>query len=221
MAVWSVEVVGLAEAKGAVKGVSDRAGGRKSARPVMKFIGEEMLARTQARMRRGLDVEGRPFKRSRRAASEGGQTLWERGALAASANYTARDDGVDLYSSDRRARVHFLGLEIRPKAGKKYLTIPLRAAGGAGARRDRTVSPLANRTGARASHYSKKSTFVREVRGKLFIFQKLGDGKIRALFLLVRRSKQVERKWLGFGAGDLEMASQAWGRWVADGSVGL
>lgn len=206
------QILGLPEAKGAVAKVRS---GVSDTRLARKFIGEEMLARTQQRLRRGIDVHGRPFKPSHRVKKEGGQTLWDDGGLAASVNYSLTSDGLDLYSSDKRARVHFLGLVIRPKNGK-YLTIPLRAPGGAYARKDRFVSGNANRTGARASHYSKKSTFFKTFGDRLYLMQKTGDGKLRALFLLVRSVKMPKREWLGYSQDDLEMAMRVLG----DGIVG-
>ncbi len=175
----------------------------------LKFIGEEMLLRTHKRMRAGIDVDGRAFARSRRAEQSGGQTLFDRGALAASVNYEANATTLDLFSSDKRARVHQEGLEIRPKKAK-FLTIPLRARGGLFS--GPALDTQANRTGARASHF-KNTFFLR--RGRfLLLMQKTGDKTLRALFLLVRSIREKKREWLGYSPADQEMAGEVLGRHI-------
>lgn len=188
------------------------AGRMRDTRTARKFIGEEQLARNQRRIRAGIDVDGKRFTPSRRVQMSGGQTLVDRGRLAASLNYDTPGENLDLYSSDKRARVHWEGREIKPTGGRKFLTIPLRARGGMHS--GDGIDIRANRTGARASHFSKKTTFFRWVRGRLFLFQRTEARGIRALFLLVRSVKMPERKWFGFSSEDLEMASQVLGRHV-------
>lgn len=192
-------MAGLAPTSAFVAGAAQR---MANPGPALRFIGEQQLTRNTRRLAAGVDVDGRTFKRSRR----GGKTLWQTGALAASMNYQVGAKHLDYFSTDKRARVHYEGLEIRPKAGKKFLTIPLRAEGGmfAGA----GVSANANRLGDRAGHYARKSTFFAWRNSKLFLFQKTGKGTIRALFLLVRKVQMVRRKWMGFSAEDVELANQ-------------
>jgi phage gpG-like protein len=172
--------------------------------PARKFVGEEMLLRTQRRLSGGVDVNGRPFKPSRRAEMFGGQTLFDRGTLAASANYDTPGTDLELFSSDKRARVHQEGLEIRPKKGT-FLTIPLRARGGIFEGAISGVSVKANRTGARAGHYG--DTFIKRFGDRAYIMQRVGGKKLRALFLLLRSVKMPKREWLGFSPDDMEMAA--------------
>lgn len=186
---------------------ADRAG--DLGRP-LRWIGEEMLARTQLRMRAGTDIHGRPFTPSKRVSRDGGQTLWNRGALAASANYSVSGDTLELFSSDVRARIHNEGGTILPKKAK-WLTIPLRAVGGYGKTTDVAASP--NRSGRRARDY--KNTFFRRRGNKLFLCQTTESGAVRVLFLLVRSVRIPKREWLGFGADDEAMAIQKIGEYVA------
>jgi hypothetical protein len=171
-------------------------------RPALKDSAEEMLARTQRRMRAGVDVHGRPFTRSRGGAGRGGQTLWDRGVLAASAQYSVTRDAFDLFSSDKRARVLQEGETITPK-NSQFLTIPIRARGGMFGQRD--VAAIGNRTGTRARHY--KNTFFLRRGERLLLMQKTPGGALRALFLLVRSVKLPRREWLGFNSADLDMVA--------------
>lgn len=199
---------GVSEARGFLRTAADRM--RRPERE-LKLAGEEMLARTQRRMRAGLDVEGKPFVRSKRSERAGGQTLWDRGALAASASYATTRDVLELFSSDKRALVHYEGATITPKRAK-FLTIPLRARGGmfAGG-----VVAQDNRRGDRARHY--KGTFFLRRGGRLFLMQRLpgeGRGRIRALFILLKKVQLPARRWLGFGRADVEMVAERLGRSV-------
>jgi hypothetical protein len=169
-------------------------------RPALKSAGEGMIVQTQRRMRAGLDVHGKPFARSRGAELRGGQTLWSRGELASSVQYalTLRVghllSSFDLFSTDKRARVHQEGLKIVPKSAK-FLTIPLRGRGGMFGQRD--VSPTSNRTGSKARHF--KNTFFLRRGANLLLMQhtgKEGKGSLRALFLLVRSVQMKKREWL-------------------------
>lgn len=200
------QIDGLDRAREFLAGASRR---MRNPEAALRLIGEAMLVSTQRRMRAGLDVDGKPFVRSRRAESGGGQTLWDRGALVSSVNYSVRPDGLVLFSSDKRAAVHYDGRTITPKRAS-FLTIPLRARGGMYAGR---VVATGNRRGDRARHY--QNTFFLRRGGRLFLMQRLpgeGRGRIRALFLLLRSVRLPRRKWLGFTRGDLEMVSQRLGR---------
>lgn len=183
---------GAPEAKAMVAGAADRA-----ARPerVLKNLGDAEITRNHHNIEAGKDTDGRPFKKSRRASMFGGQTMFHSAELADSVNYTVKQGELELYSTSRRARVHYDGETITPKNGR-YLTIPLRAKGGVFAGVGLDVQ--ANRRGTRARHY--KNTFFARRGGKLFMFQKVGgkdSNKVRALYLLVTSSKLPARKWMG------------------------
>jgi hypothetical protein len=182
----------------------------RSAKSALAFLGEEEILRNSRRLRSGVDVDGVPFKPSRRAGESGGQTLSQTGALGASMNYAAADKQLDLYSTDKRARVHYEGLEVRPKKGM-FLTIPLRAGAGMFGGAMFGLDVKANRLGDRAGHYSKSSTFFAWRGGKLFLFQKTSSKTIRALFLLVRSVQMPARRWFGFSKDDLELATKVLG----------
>lgn len=195
-------LTGAQEVKNFLNGTAQRF---RKPRPGLKFIGEELQLSTARRMAAGVDVDGRPFKPSRRAEREGGQTLFSNGALANSVHYTARETDADYFSTDKRSRVHQEGLAITPKAGKQFLTIPLRATGGVfgGA-----VDIKGNRAGDRASHYSRASTFFLRKHGRLLLMQRTGKNAIRALFLLVRSVRMPRRQWFGFSGADLAMVDR-------------
>ena len=181
------------------------------------LIGEEMLLRTAERFARGIGPDGKPWKRSRRADRSGGQTLNDSGVLASRTAYDVKGtDDLDLFSWDKRARVHQLGLPITPTDGHEFLTIPLRARGGSYEAPERAVAPRKGRDGRRARDYGARSTFIARVRGRLFIFQKLGDGAVRALFLLVRSVVMPARPFLGFSDDDLAMALRIFADFLGD-----
>jgi hypothetical protein len=207
-----LQASGIAETRGFIASAAAR---MRNTRPVRKFIGEEMLFRTQRRLRSGVDINGNAFTPSRRVEKFGGQTLWDRGQLAASVNYDTPGEDLELFSSDKRARVHQEGLEIRPKGGKQFLTIPLRARGGLFEGAIGGVDVKANRTGARGGHYGVGSTFIKRFGDRAYIFQKVDGKRIRALFLLLRSVKMKKREWLGFGPSDLDMAVSKLGAHVA------
>jgi len=196
------QIGGLREVRSFLSGAAAR---MRNTRPARKNAGEEMLVRTQRRMRAGVDINGVPFKPSRRVEKFGGQTLWDKGAMAASANYDTPDQDLELFSTDKRSRVHQEGLEIKPKKGQ-FLTIPLRARGGLFEGAIGGVDVQANRTGARAGHYA--NTFIKRFGDRLYIFQKIaGSKRIRALFLLLRSVKMPKREWLGFSEADVSMVA--------------
>ncbi len=200
-----LEVTGLRDAQEAVRRLGLAA---RDTRAVRREIGEEMLLRTERRFARGVGPDGKPWKRSRRAERKGGQTLSKSGTLKSRVAYDVSGEDLDLYSWDKRARVHQLGLTIEPTDGHQYLTIPLRAEGGGFATPETPVVTRKGRDGRKAAHYKAAKagvgrTWVARVRGKLYIFQATGDHAVRALFLLVRSVTMIARPFLGFGEDDL------------------
>lgn len=189
-----LEKKGDREAARFLRGAAKRA---RNPRQALVDVGEEFVTDHQKRLRAGIDVDGRPFKRSRAAAGRGGQTLWNRGELASSVDYRATSTHLDGYSTDPRARTHNEGLLITPKKGK-FLTIPLRATMEESRQKFLGLTVRSNRTGSGLRHY--KGVFFRRSRGRLFAMQRVGGGKtgrLRALFLLVRSQQMVQRKWFG------------------------
>ncbi|MGZ5445271.1 MAG: phage virion morphogenesis protein [Thermoanaerobaculia bacterium] len=179
----------------AAKFLRGAAGRARNPRAALLDVGEEMILDHQQRLRRGVDVDGRAFKRSRAAAQRGGQTLLDKGELANSVDYRATSSYLDAYSTDPRARTHNEGLLLRPKKGQ-FLTIPLRATMEESRQRFLGLVVRGNRTGARIRDY--KDVFFRRSRGRLFAMQEIGkSGRIRALFLLVRSLQMTKRKWFG------------------------
>lgn len=185
-------------------------------RVALKLSGEELLVRNAQRLRRGVDVEGRPIKKSGRVNRQGGQTLVDRGAYAASWNYQVPDGKtLDYFSSDKRARVLRGDIpEIKPKNGK-FLTIPLRARGGLFEGAFGGVDVKGNRTGARAGHYDAKSTFVKRFGSRLYVMQRTEGGRLRAIFLLLKSVKTVKRDVPGIGSSDMTMVVENIGSHVA------
>lgn len=170
----------------------------KDLRAPSKLAGEEMIVRTQDRMAKGLDIHGRPFKKSRRSSVLGRPTLGGSDrSMANSAHYAVAGNGLDWYSTHIGAAVHQEGKTIKPK-NRKWLTIPLRAIGGNN--ETAGLSMKANRSGKRALDF--KGTFFLRSRGRLFLMQKLDGKKLRALFLLVKSMTMKKNEWFGFTAGD-------------------
>jgi phage gpG-like protein len=206
---FQVDLGGLAPVRDAIRRLGLRSG--DTLRP-RRSIGEEMLHRTAERMRRGVDPDGNAWKRSRRAERDGGQTLVHTGTLASRNAYDTPGADLQLYSWDKRSRVHQLGLKIEPKHGE-YLTIPLRATGGLAEEPSRPVRANKGRDGRLSRHYARGSTFIARRNGKLFIFQHVGEHQVRALYLLVRSAQMVARPYLGFGDDDLAMVLAVFGNW--------
>jgi hypothetical protein len=178
-------------------------------RPASKDIGEALRNSHKRRLAAGLDVNGRPLHSSASLLSGGRALGGPLGRFGRSLNYAiAGDGGLEFFSTFKGAAVFQRGGEIRPGPGKKFLTIPMRAKGGAFAIKGERSSLNANRPGARARDY--KDTFFRRVRGKLYLFQKTpsasGTGaKIRALFLLVRSVRMPKNEWFGLTRKDEAM----------------
>lgn len=210
-----VEIAGLEDIQRRIAQLGDRFTPRMLRRP-SAFVGAEMVVRTKERLGKGVDVHGMPL-RSQRSKQLGLRPLGGAdGSFARSVQWAIANDGVDLYSTFVGAGVAFRGDTITPKKAK-YLTIPLRARGGDNARADRALTIAKNRTGRRAAHYSRKSTFIRRTAGgKLIIFQKEPSGAIRALFLLVKKVRYPKNEWLGYSADDQKMAIEQFGKFIGE-----
>ncbi|OUM99980.1 MAG: phage virion morphogenesis protein [Firmicutes bacterium ZCTH02-B6] len=92
--------------------------GRLSFLGLHQEVGEALVTSTRLRFRHGVDPEGNRWPPSRRAQSEGGQTLRDTGLLANSIHYQAGGRHVEVGTNDKRARVHQEGLEIRAKRAR-------------------------------------------------------------------------------------------------------
>lgn len=210
-----VEVMGLEPVQRAIARLGDRFTPNSLRRPAA-FVGAEMVVRTKRRLGQGVDVHGMPLKsqRSRRLGLKplGGAD----GDFGKSVHWAIASDGVDLYSTFVGAGVAQRGDTITPKRAK-YLTIPLRARGGDNARADRALTLVRNRTGRRAAHYLRTTTFIRRTAGgKLIIFQKEPSGAIRALFLLLKKVRYPKNEWLGYSADDQKMAVDQFAKFLGD-----
>ena len=85
---------------------------------LMATIGETLVSGTIKRFADEEDPQGQKWKKSRRAAEEGGQTLTETARLRKSIDYAATPDKVMVGSNVTYARIHQFGGTIKPKKGK-------------------------------------------------------------------------------------------------------
>src|SRR5688500_15215022 len=108
---------GKNEAQAELRGVMGR---MRDTSPALRFVGEETILTNTRRLRAGMDVDGKPMKKSRRAERSGGQTLFDRGQLVASQNTEVSKNVLEYFSTDPRARVHYEGGTIRPRPPKKF-----------------------------------------------------------------------------------------------------
>jgi phage virion morphogenesis protein len=208
----AIEIKGLAEVQAAIRRLGLAANDTRRARAE---VGEEMLVRTERRFAEERGPDGEKWKPSRRSELGRGKTLSQTGTLRGRIAYDTRStEDLELYSWDKRARVHQLGLTITPKPGHEYLTIPL----------DETEVAIVSgevkkgRDGRRARHYS--GTFVARIHGRLFIMQRLSEGVVRSLFLLVRSVTMSARPFLGFNDDDLAMAMDIFARFFGAAFTG-
>ena len=213
-----LEIIGLRAAQEAINRLGLAA---KDTRTVRADIGEEMLRRIEKRFATETGPDGERWKRSRRAEREGGQTLRQTNALRSSIHYDVSDGNLNLYSSDKKARVHQLGLSIYPKPGHQYLTIPLRAEGGEFGEPEKSTLSRKGRDRRRAAHYNVADegvgrTWVARVHGKLYLFQATGEHTVRALFLLVGSVTMIARPFLGFGQDDIAMVIAMLSEYLGD-----
>lgn len=97
-------------------------------RPAFDEIGSYMEASTIRRFETESGPGGSPWRKSRRAARQGGQTLTDSGRLRASITHNVLADGVEVGTNVVYAAIHQLGgrtppRTIRPKR-KKALYFP-------------------------------------------------------------------------------------------------
>jgi hypothetical protein len=179
------------------------------------FIGAEVVKRNRERLGSGVDVNSRPLQ-SKLSQKLGLVAMGgAHGLFGRSIKWGLAGGDLELFSTFIGAGVAYRGDTITPKT-KQWLTIPLEARGGAESSGRSGLTLEGNRTGRRALHY--KDTFFLRANGKLFLVQKdrrvKGEkaGKLRFLFLLVKRVKYPKNEWLGFSKTDLEMAADVYGR---------
>jgi len=86
--------------------------------PVMDEIGDQLVTNTLMRFEAGSGPGGVPWKPSRRAQEQGGQTLVDRGLLRQSVTHQPGARGVDVGTADRRAAIHQFGGVIRAKTAR-------------------------------------------------------------------------------------------------------
>ncbi len=203
-----VEVQGLTDIQERVTRLGLNA---KDLRRPNVFIAQELPLRNRKRLDQGVDVNGLPLK-SKLAGRLGLVPLGGAHGLFGKSVHGAVDgQDVDLFSDFIGAAVAYYGKRIVPKT-KQYLTIPARARGGEFARADRALEVLGNRTGRRALHYSRKTTFFLRRNGKLMLMQKTGKGSLRVLFFLVKSVRWPRNEWLGASPADLDMIADRYGQ---------
>lgn len=92
------------------------------AQAVFDEIGQALVTSTVHRFERETGPDGQPWKPSRRAREEGGQTLTDKGRLRGSITHVAGPTFVDVGTNVLHAAIHQFGGEIRPKgSGKLYI----------------------------------------------------------------------------------------------------
>lgn len=85
-----------------------------------KKIGEVLVSSTKERFEDEKSPSGKAWKKSRRAAAEGGQTLSKSAHLKNSIGYMVSATGVEVGTNVKYAKVHQEGMTIKPKT-KKFL----------------------------------------------------------------------------------------------------
>lgn len=197
-----VEVGGLQDIQERVARLGLRA---QDLRRPNAFIGAQLVVNNRRRLDAGVDVHGMPL-RSKLSARLGLKPLGgASGLFGQSIKWEIEGHDLNLFSTFIGAGVAYRGDTIVPKV-KKWLTIPARARGGEFATPARAVAVLGNRTGRRAAHYSKKTTFFLRRNGKLYLMQKEESGALRVLFFLVKKVRYPKNEWLGASESDLNMA---------------
>lgn len=102
--------------------------------PAMRELARLLKTGAQMRFRSQTGPDGQPWRPSRRAAEEGGQTLSLSGRLRRSLTTAATRTSATVGTNDIRAAIHQFGGVIRAKKGP-FLSIPVtpkaRQAGGA------------------------------------------------------------------------------------------
>lgn len=87
-------------------------------RPTLRAIGARLVANTLQRFEDQRGPDGVPWKRSRRAVQQNGQTLVDTGRLRTSITFRAADASVEVGTNVVYAAIHQFGGTIRPKKGK-------------------------------------------------------------------------------------------------------
>lgn len=85
---------------------------------LMESVGDALVSGTMKRFDEKKDPKGKPWKPSRRALEDGGETLTNKGRLRDSIDYAATSDKVMVGSNLAYARIHQKGGSIKPKNGK-------------------------------------------------------------------------------------------------------
>ena len=98
-------------------------------KPVMDEIGSSLVASTIDRFERETDPDGKPWKPSRRAQREGGQTLTDKGRLRASITHRADRDGVDVGTNVVYAAIHQFGGTVKRQARRQTLAFNKKGGG--------------------------------------------------------------------------------------------
>ncbi|MDP9057375.1 MAG: phage virion morphogenesis protein [Pseudomonadota bacterium] len=119
---FRIHVDGLREVEEELGRLSAKSG---DLTPLMKVIGDVLVAGTRDRFERGEGPDGTPWKPSLRAELEGGQTLLDSRQLHDSVHFEARSDQVEVGSNLIYAGVHQLGATIVPvNAGALHFKLP-------------------------------------------------------------------------------------------------
>lgn len=105
-------------------------------RPMLADVARYVASATQDRFRRETGPDGEPWRRSRRAKAEGGQTLTDSARLRRSIVWSANDREAVVGTNVRYAAIHQFGGDIRARgAGRLRFFLP-----GVGFRSPRQVS---------------------------------------------------------------------------------
>jgi len=88
---------------------------------LMESVGDALVSGTMKRFDEKKDPKGKPWKPSRRALEDGGETLTDSGRLHRSIDYAATSNKVMVGSNLAYARIHQKGGEIKPKKAKKLV----------------------------------------------------------------------------------------------------
>ena len=81
---------------------------------LMESVGDALVSGTMKRFDEKKDPKGKPWKPSRRALEDGGETLTDSGRLRRSIDYAATSNKVMVGSNLAYARIHQKGGEIKP-----------------------------------------------------------------------------------------------------------
>lgn len=100
----------------------------RNPRPAFDQIGSYLVSSVIRRFKTEAGPGGRPWKKSRRALEQGGQTLTDRGRLRASITHNVLSDGVEVGTNVVYAAIHQFGGKTKPRTIRpkraKALRIP-------------------------------------------------------------------------------------------------